>query len=111
MLLLHLLGAGIAGLLLSQLLMLGVLLLLEALAFLVLLGNQVVLLLLVLLVRLGISGVYRLGTLNRRQGHSDGQRSAWMDYLMLCLRFDSGSVAAPLPADFEGSIARVGAAW
>ena len=62
--LLELLGLGIAGLLLSQPLMLRILPLLEALAFLVLLGNQGVLLLLVLLVRLGVSGVCRLGALN-----------------------------------------------
>ena len=64
-LLLHLLGPGIAGLLLSQPLMLSVLFLLEALAFLILLGNQIVLLLLVLLVCLGVSRVRRLGTLIR----------------------------------------------
>ena len=62
-LLLDLLCPGVVSLLLSQPLMVSVLFLLEALAFLVLPGNQAVLLLLVPLVHLGISGVCRLGTL------------------------------------------------
>jgi len=71
-LLLHLLGLDLAGLLLIYPLMFGVLLLLEALPFLVLFGNQVVLLLLILLVRFGVSGVCRLGMLNRG-------KVIWMD--------------------------------
>lgn len=90
MLLLHLLGPGITSLLLSQALMLGVLLLLKALAFLVLPGNQSVLLLLVLFIRLCISGAYRLGTLNRGKVVWMGNGPGRIGVRLYWLRFDFG---------------------
>ena len=65
--LLHLLGAGVGGLLLGQLLVLGVLFPLQVLPFLGLAGDELVLLLPILLVSLGVAGVNRGGVGDGRE--------------------------------------------
>jgi hypothetical protein len=87
-LLLDLLCPGVVSPLLCQALMVRILLLLEPLPFLILPGNQAVLLLLILLVRPGVSGVRRLGTLvwskiNGMDGHPRW-RIVRVSWLRLC---------------------------